>query len=63
MKAQTYINQKYQTKEQKKEVKELDLRNLNLEGDLDFADFDNLKEIDISGNPKLGKMTANGDIW
>ncbi|CAG8615158.1 8065_t:CDS:2 [Ambispora gerdemannii] len=62
MKAQTYINQKYQTKEQKKDIAELDLRNLNLEGDLDFVDFDNLEEVDISGNPKLGKLMVNGEV-
>nr|CAG8502374.1 3140_t:CDS:2 [Entrophospora candida] len=60
MKAQEYINQKYQTKEQKKDIRELDLSNLNLEGDLDFADFNNLKEINISGmiKQKISLPTA-----
>jgi len=36
----------------------LDLNNLNLRGDLDLNDFDSLEEINVTGNPQLGKIIS-----
>jgi len=38
-------------------AKEIDISNKNLEGDLDLSDFICLEKINITGNPKLGKIT------
>ena len=48
--AQEYINKKYPTQEEKKEVKWLRINDKNLEGDLDLSEFVNLKILDGWGN-------------
>ena len=41
---------KYNTKEKREKVTELDISNKNLEGELDLSDFINLKELICNGN-------------
>jgi hypothetical protein len=53
--AQEYLNKNY-PQENRKDIKELDFHNLNLEGDLDLKDFVNLENVDVSNNAQLGKI-------
>lgn len=53
--AQAYLEQHYPWKE-RKILQELNLRNLNLEGDLDLEGFWNLEKIYLAGNPHLGEI-------
>ena len=48
--------------EERKNIKELDLRNLNLEGDLDLAGFPSHLKVYLAGNPHLGKI-KNKTHW
>ena len=54
--AQKYINDKYHTKEEKKEETKLNISNKNLEGGVDFTHFTNLKEVSVSGDLQLDKI-------
>jgi len=49
MKAQDYLDKKY-PKDERENIKVLDLSDLNLKGDLDLSDFKNLEEVIIYGN-------------
>ena len=42
-------------------MEKLDLSNRSLEGKLDLDSFHSLKEVNISGNPKLGKIMNRHD--
>jgi hypothetical protein len=55
VRAQKYLDEHYPY-ELRSKVNELDLRNLNLEGELDIKDFTDLSRINISGNPLLGEI-------
>lgn len=58
VRAQKWLNESC-PQEIKKTLKKLDLRNLNLEGDLDlerFAYHGNLQKIYLAGNPSLGEI-------
>src|SRR5437016_1990184 len=59
MKAQESLDKNF-PKDQRKNLPELDLRNLNLEGDLDLegfnGSFENPLKIYLAGNPNLGKI-------
>ena len=61
--AQEWLNKNYPA-EQRKHIKKLNLRGLNLEGNLDLSDFINLEELDcrinISNNRKL---ECNWRVW
>lgn len=57
--AQQWLNKKYK---EKSEITELDISNINLESDLDLTDFANLKEVNITGNPKLGKINKRREV-
>lgn len=48
--AQEWINQKYPTKEEKEQVKELNISKKNLVGELALNDFTNLESLDCSHN-------------
>lgn len=56
---QGYLDKNY-PKEERKDIKELDLRNLDLVGDLDLKDFiysyEYGSKVYITGNPRLGKI-------
>ncbi|CAG8802041.1 37554_t:CDS:10, partial [Gigaspora margarita] len=56
--AQKYINQKYPTKEERKQIKELNISRQNLESDLDLSDFVNLETLDCSYN-QLTNLNIN----
>src|SRR5215204_1764911 len=47
--AQEYINEKY-PKEERSKIRELDLRNQNLEGFLDLSDFEDLEKLNCGTN-------------
>ena len=53
--AQQYIDENYPQK-LRGSLKRLDLSNQNLEGDLSLDGFLNLKEVNLSSNPQLGKI-------
>jgi len=55
--AQQYLEQ-ICPKNEREDVFSLDLSDQNLEGDLDLSTFPALLEVDISGNPKLGKIKS-----
>jgi Leucine-rich repeat (LRR) protein len=48
--AQEYINKKYPTKEKKAEIKKLEIKSKNLEGELDLREFTNLEYLDCTDN-------------
>src|SRR2546430_10770844 len=48
--AQEYLDQKYPTKEERKNIEKLEVSNRSLEGSLDLRNFSNLKELDCSNN-------------
>jgi Leucine-rich repeat (LRR) protein len=56
--AQTYLETEY-PKLVQKNLKKLDLSNLNLEGELDLSNFTNLRELDCSNN-KLTRLNLIG---
>src|SRR4051812_36674843 len=63
VKAQEWLNKNY-SKIHKDGTQELDLRNLNLEGDLDLEGFSSsLNKIYLTGNPKLGKIKDRYAIY
>jgi Leucine-rich repeat (LRR) protein len=53
--AQDYLDCFY-PKGERENIEKLDLRGKDLEGDLDLEDFVSLKELFISGNPRLGEL-------
>jgi hypothetical protein len=52
---QKYLESKF-SRENRKEVKKIDLSNKGLVGNLDLSEFKNLEEINVSGNPQLGEV-------
>ena len=48
--SQEYLNQKYPSREQRKNINSLDINNQRVVGPLDLTDFTNLKEISIINN-------------
>lgn len=56
--AQEWLNKNY-PKWRRSSIKKLDLSNLNLEGKLDLTSFSNLQEVNVIGNPLLGKIVNN----